>query len=97
MERIAKQQMGGAGRKKKREQDSVYTKPKGMQGMKGERMKEIKRGEKKNEEWRSKQRGRRGLARRLGLWLPLLSVCTEMSAHCDILPYSFPCCLATTV
>lgn len=46
---------------------------------------------------RSKQKERRGLARRLRLWLPLLSVCTEMSEHCDILPYSFPCCPATTV
>ncbi len=71
--------------------------PRECRAWREKRMREIKRDREKNEEWRSKQRGRRGLARRLRLWLPLLSVCTEMSEHCDILPYSFPCCPAATV
>lgn len=69
------------------EQDGVHTKPKGMKAKEKEVDKEKER--KMNSE--SKQRGRSGLASGLRLWLPLLSVCTEMSECCDILPYSFPC------
>lgn len=69
------------------------------QGNTGTEGKECERDKGRKEE-KSKQRsklgGSRGFAKRIKLWLPWLSVCTEMSVHCDILPYSLPCCPAPT-